>query len=257
MSINYTIPGGSVRTDLLELIENNHTLIAGTTGSGKSVLENSILYNILLSHFPGSVSNGYGCKLILIDPKRVELINFVSVPHCIKYTDTAAGAVEVLKYTRAIIENRIEQMQRERRRTFDGCPIYIFIDEIVDLMTAKESKEITRILTDCISISRAARVFFVICTQAPNRKILKPEIVLNCSCRIALKCISPIESRQIIDSPEAVDLPSHGQGIVIKGIDRYKIRIPLYSDYDIDDIITFWRRQHPILNYCNQKNKIV
>lgn len=255
--MRYEIPGGNVRRDLLELIQNNHCLIAGTTGSGKSVLENSIIYNILLSHFPGSVSGGYGCKLILIDPKRVELINYVSVPHCIKYTDTPGGAVQVLQYVRAIIENRITTMQKQRQRTFDGCPVYIFIDELVDLFLSPYRKQILEILTDCISIGRAARVHFVMCTQAPNRSTIPANVKLCCNCRIALKCNNAIESRQIIDCPDAINLPPHGSGLVVQGIDRYRINIPMYSDYGINDIIYFWRRQHPIINCLQGKQKMI
>ena len=247
MKLRYTIPAGyNYAPYLLDLIEGNHTLIAGTTGAGKSVLENSIINAIMCEKFPGQTDSGNGCKLILIDPKRVELSLYKDLPHTLYYADNIPEIEATFKKIRAIIETRLAKMQKRRERKTSDCPIYVFIDELVDIVESKRSKQILEIFADCISISRAAGVFFVTCTQSPARGMIPAVIKLNCSCRVALKCNDVIESRQIIDSPEAVNLPRHGEGIVKQGLDKYNIDIPLTPDRQLEALAKFWSKQHRI-----------
>lgn len=193
MKKRYTLPSGGAEYApyLLEIIKGNHTLIAGTTGAGKSVLENSIIYAILSDCFPGNTTDGRGARLILIDPKKVELQLYKDLPHTLYYASEINSITDVLYTVRNIIDDRLKRMQRAGVRYSRECPIYVFIDELVDLVTCERSKEIIRLIADSISIARACGVYFVILTQAPNRRILKPEIVLNCNCRVALRCNSP------------------------------------------------------------------
>ena len=87
--MRYTTPKGALYAPyLIEMIEGNHTLIAGTVGAGKSVLENSIIYALLATHFPGTVSNGKGARFVLLDPKKVELDCYKNLPHTWIYADT-------------------------------------------------------------------------------------------------------------------------------------------------------------------------
>jgi S-DNA-T family DNA segregation ATPase FtsK/SpoIIIE len=232
------------------MIEENHTLIAGMTGSGKSVLENDIIYALLCNKFPAGEN---GAKFILIDPKKVELNCYKNLPHTILYADEIDTIVSALNYVRQIIDDRLNTMKRAGERKFKGCPIYVIIDELVDLMTSAKSKEITRLIADSISIARATGVYFLMLTQAPNRKILRAEIVLNASCRCALYCRDPQESRQIIGDSSACDLPPHGLGIVQNGLDRYQIAIPMYKESEINDIIRHWTKQHPIINALQRR----
>lgn len=242
----YTLPTGGAQYApyLLEIIENNHTLIAGTTGAGKSVLENSIIYSIMSARFPGQTADGRGARLILIDPKKVELRLYKDLPHTLFYADNIDSIIDVLFTVRCIIDDRLKRMQRDGRRKSAECPIYVFIDELVDLITSARSKEIIRLISDSISIARACGVYFVILTQAPNRRILKPEIVLNCNCRVALRCNSPIESRQILGDDSAASLPLHGLGIVQKNLERYQVKIPFYTDGEIQRTLDTWTRQN-------------
>lgn len=249
MKLLYTLPGGyNYRPYLIDMIEGNHTLIAGTTGSGKSVLLNCIMRSLLLKKFPGSTDTGDNAQFIFIDPKRVELRQYKNLPHTILYADDIASIETALYNVRLIIDRRLQKMVKAGIRKSQESPIYVLIDEIVDLITSNRSKEIIRSISDSISISRACNVFFIICTQAPNRKVLKPEIVLNCNCRVALRCNSEIESRQIIGDGEAALLPLHGVGIVVKDIERYLIDIPLYPESELQDIISEWTAQHKLYN---------
>jgi len=237
----YEMPAGTFRPHLLDLIRGNHTLIAGATGSGKSVLENEILKAFLLSFFPcGSA----GANLILIDPKKVELREYKDIPHCIRYADNIADIIATLEDVRQLVNDRLEYMQARGLRQFDGIPVYIFVDEVVDLFVSAEAKTIIRLMSDIISISRCCSVYWVLLTQAPNRRILRPEIVLNLSTRVALRCNSAIESRQIIGDTGAEQLPPHGIAIVQKGIERYKIRITMSDEAERREIVEAWTAQN-------------
>ena len=246
MKHRYTLPKGGAQYApyLLDMIQGNHTLIAGTTGAGKSVLENSIIYALLSARYPGQTKSGSGARFILIDPKKVELRMYKSLPHTLFYADNIPDIVDVLYTVRCIIDERLKRMQRRKERQSTECAYYVFIDELVDLVTSDRSKDIIRLISDSISIARAANVYFIILTQAPNRKILKPEIVLNCSCRCALRCNDYEESRQIIGDKSACSLPLHGLGIVQQNLDRYQIKIPFYSDEEIARNVRHWTRQN-------------
>ena len=257
MKLRYTLPGpsfGQYAPYLIDMIEGNHTLIAGTTGAGKSVLENAIIYALLGTHYPGNAKHGKGCRFVFIDPKKVELKIYQNLPHTWLYADNVNDIEQALYNVRLLIDERLKRMQKEGRRKSTECPYYVFIDELVDLVTSSRSKQIISLINDCISISRATNIYFVILTQAPNRKILKPEIVLNCNCRVALRCNYAIESRQIIGDDSAVNLPRYGLGIVQDNTERYQIKIPYYSDEELFDLVRHWTKQHPIYNAL-QRNK--
>ena len=250
MKLKYKLPRGAIYAPyLLETIQNNHTLIAGSTGAGKSVLENSIIYALLCTHFPGIPKNGDGAQFVFIDPKKVELRMYKNLPHTLYYADNMESIEKALIFVRGLIDSRLQRMQKSGERKSRECEIYIFIDELVDIVESQQAKTLIRLLSDCISISRACSIFFVILTQAPNRRILRPEVVLNCNCRIALFCNYAIESRQIVGDNSAIALPEHGLAIVQKNLKRYKIKIPFYQDKEINHIIHFWEKQHRIYNY--------
>lgn len=250
MRLNYTLPNGfKYAPYLLELIEGNHVLIAGTVGAGKSVLENAIINSILCTKYPGQTADGNGAKLVLIDPKRVELRMYKDLPHTLYYADNLPDIERTLSNVRALIEARFIRMQREGIRTSTECPIYIFIDELVDLATNKQhGKEIMRLLADCASISRACRCFFICLTQSPARVIIPAQLKLLFNCRVALRCNNSIESRQIIDDDSATTLPRHGFAVVQNNLDRYKMKVDIIPDSQLTAIVTHWKKQHPIIN---------
>ena len=247
MKLRYHIPAGfTYSPDFLELIEGNHVLIAGTVGAGKSVFENGIINAILCTKDPGQTANGNGARLVLIDPKHCELYMYRDLPHTIGYADNIPDIVSLLYQVRGIVESRLLKMQKERRKTSAECPIYVFIDELVDLVTSPQGKEIKRLLSDIASISRAAGVFFVTLTQSPARAIIPAAFKLLFNCRVALRCNNSIESRQIIDDDSAVKLPRHGLAVVQQNLDRYYLRIPFYDDSQLEALAANWSRQNRI-----------
>ena len=249
MRLTYNLPRGLTYAPyLLDMIEGNHVLIAGTVGAGKSVLENSIIYALLCTRYPGATSDASGAQLVLIDPKKVELKGYKDLPHVLMYADNIPDIEKTLNLVRKMIDRRFETMQRKRQRKSTEPPVYVFIDELVDIVTSKRGKDIVRILADSASVSRAANVFFVCLTQSPSRVIIPAQFKLLFNCRCALRCNNAIESRQIIDTDEATQLPKHGLGIVCQDLEKYKIKVPMYSDFELDQITRFWTRQHPIIN---------
>ena len=124
----WTAPGGTGNGLILNMLRQPHLLIAGATGSGKSVLINSLIYTALLKA-PSQL------ELILIDPKRVELIEYANLPHTISYASEPGPIVNAITGAVDIMECRYNEMQRQRLKMYPGPDIYIVIDEYADLMT--------------------------------------------------------------------------------------------------------------------------
>lgn len=251
MRLTYHLPssGAAYAPYLLDMIDGNHVLIAGTTGAGKSVLENAIIYALLCTCYPGKSTAGTDAQMVLIDPKKVELRCYKCLPHTLLYADNITGIVAALKAVRVMIDKRLVYMQKHGQRKSTEPPVYVFIDELVDLVTSERSKEIIRLISDSASISRATNIYFIALTQSPSRKIIPAQFKLLFNCRVALRCNNSIESRQIIDDDSALDLPLHGFGIVQQNLDRYKIKIPYYSDSQLLATVRHWEKQH---KFCNR-----
>ena len=179
-----------------EILASPHVLIAGMTGSGKSVLVNQ-----LIDHIDGG--------LILIDLKKVELIDHRD--KAIAYADEAKQAVHLLRQTLDGIERRYEKMQAKGIKLWEGSDIWVVIDELADLMVTKR-KEAEPLLTRIGQIGRAAKVHLLMATQQPSAKIIPTSIKLNCE-RVALHCMTAAQSRQIIEMPGAEELPQYGECI--------------------------------------------
>lgn len=233
MKITYTVKPMEYYTFYQKLLEGNHILIGGKTGSGKSVLLNDFLYNILAQ---SPVRNEY----FLIDPKRVELSWYRDLPHCIGYADNTPSAINVLNQAVSIIERRYKEMERKHLRLYDGGTIYIIIDELADLMTISK-KQVMPLLQRIAQIGRASKVFLICATQSPSRITIPAALTLNFTCRIALQCFSAIESKQILGEKGAEDLPRHGFCYVKDNDGLVKATVPLTSDTELNERIEYWK----------------
>ena len=194
--------------EILMLINSgNHCLIGGTTGSGKSVLLNNCLDYLLCTQTPKDYS------LILFDTKVVELQKYRNMVHVDSYLTDIEHINGKMRALITLMNNRYKEMSKHNLVKWDGQKIIVVIDEIADILTAfgAESKKFKQYLTILLAKSRASGINFIVCTQAPNRKILSAEIVLNIPTRCALRCLSSIESRQIINQTGAENLPKYGQ----------------------------------------------
>ena len=224
-------------SDLLDLIlDSPHALIAGTTGSGKSVLMNAILYNFM-------INKGVANRLFLIDPKRVELSIYKNLPHVIEYTSDSKRAVCLLRWACQLMDERYQEMEKQNRRQYDGGHIYIFIDEIADLMLSDERKQIERYLQRLTAVGRASNIHVIIATQLIRADILTTKITGNIPLKIALRCVNSLESRQIVGVKGAENLPHHGQGLLLspKFTQVMRVDIPYVEECNILETVDMWR----------------
>lgn len=212
------------------LLTGAHTLIAGTTGSGKTVVMNNIIYQLIQK--PPTLA-----ELVIIDPKRIGLSRFKGIPHIISYNTEPEQAERALLRAIDTMEARYQKL--EYGRSIDST-IYIIIDELADLMITSK-KNIMPLLQRLLQLGRESKIKLIVATQAPSRKIIPAELTLNIDTRLALRCISPIESRQIIGETGAEHLPQYGRGILrtYKGIERVFIE-PVPPE-KISELVNFWK----------------
>lgn len=197
---------------------STHTLIAGSTGSGKSTLEKMMLYSLTGVDSPGGL-------FALIDTKKVELYPFRLSPFCRFYVDSPGGVLPVLRSVNDIIDNRYRSMRKKGLTYTDSPPLYIFIDEYADLIYSDYRRGIETAFSRILSIGRAAGVRVVLCTQRPTRDILTGMIAANCDTRIGLHTVTAQESRNIIGIKGCEDLPAYGFGFLRSAGKIEKIKI--------------------------------
>lgn len=230
-------PEGDALRLYLDILRQPHTLIAGTTGSGKSVLLNGIIYTALYKAPPQM-------QFILLDPKRVELKIYKDLPHTLRYCTETDEATQVLNTLITEMMSRYDRMSEKNLKQSTETPLYIVIDELNDLVT--EAPPITKQLGRIAKLGRAANIHLIGATQNPNRKTLSADFLGNCPARIALRCDDPIESRQIIKRPDAVNLPAHGYALYkspqIIGAPQL-VRIPYYDDEALAERVRWWTDQ--------------
>lgn len=230
-------PGGTAPGLCINILNQPHVLIAGATGSGKSVLINSIIFTALFKS-PGAV------ELILIDPKRVELIDYKCLPHCIAYGSEPAEITSILRGTVDLLERRYKLMLRRRIKLYDGPDVYVIIDEYADLITTQK-RDVFPSIARIAQLGRAARIHLIIATQRPTRDIIDGQIKVNIDTRIALRCPTRQDSRNIINVPGAERLPRFGSGYYLtpETITPAPVRIPFTDPAEINRIIKHWTAQ--------------
>lgn len=235
MKKTWTTPGGNVSGLCSDILEQPHLLVAGATGSGKSVLINSIIYTALYKD-PGSI------QLVLIDPKRTELIDYKKLPHTIRYASEPREMVMALQICIDEMERRYKKMQRAHQKKYNGSHIYIFIDEFADLMTTQK-KETLPILQRIAQLGRAANIHLIAATQRPTKDIVNGQIKVNMDSRIALRCPTAQDSRNIINVNGAEQLPRHGFGYYLTPERFEKVPIPYITDEQLKDRVRWWTNQ--------------
>lgn len=230
----WNIPGGTYSRLYDELLSKPHVLVAGATGSGKSIVVNGLIYTALY-RTPGKA------RFILIDPKRVELKDYAALPHTITHAagHNPAAWEKALKTACDIMDSRYNSM---RGKQYDGSDIYVIIDEFADIKKSG-GRNCYNMVLRLLSEGRAAKVHCIIATQVPNAQILPTECRGNISYRIALRTQNKTESRIIMDCAGCEDLPDFGYGYYVKpgrnGLQLYKI--PYTDQKEIERLIDFWQ----------------
>lgn len=233
-SKTYTRPGGPVPALFHDMTQQKHLLIAGATGSGKSVVVQGIMHT-LLHLSPGEAG------FMLIDPKKVELIHYRDAPHTLGYADTVTGSVELLTRALSIIDRRYSEMQKARVRLYTGGHIYIVIDELADLLTVNK-RSVLPLLQRIGQIGRAAKVHMIACTQCPTSKIIDTPLRCNFDSFVGLRTRSAQDSRNILGCTGCETLPQYGECIYMTPSRFGRYVVPLTDDQQIHDIINYWTR---------------
>lgn len=231
----YTLPEHETIISYADLLSAPHTLVAGATGCGKSVLLHSVMYELMGTKTPKDAG------LVLIDPKRVELVDYKNTPFCLCYTDDNEKAVDVLEDVCTLIEDRYTSMQQQGIKNWNGGKVFVVIDELADLLTDfKVGNKVKRLLQKILQIGRAAGISIIAATQAPSRKVLPAELTLNFTNKIALRCDTAIESRQVVGVKGAELLPKHGKGLYRSADGLKEIDVPFLSADILQERIDYW-----------------
>lgn len=230
-------PQGPASSLVLDFINQNHLLIAGTTGSGKSVIINNIIYTLLYKS-PKEV------KLILIDPKKVELVQYKELPHTLAYASEQADIIQTIKNTVALMEYRYTTMQKQGIKKSREANIYIIIDEYADLITTSK-KAVECLICRLAQLGRAARVHLIIATQRPTRDIITGQVKVNIDSRLALRVPTAQDSRNIINIKGAENLAKYGQGYYLTPdtLTPQLVDISYIPETELADRVKWWTSQ--------------
>ena len=231
-----TTPGGKYPRVYLDMAKQVHLLIAGQTGSGKSVVINGIIYSLLVNYFPEE------CQFVFMDPKRVELIDYKRLPHCLYYASEPGQPVQALSLALDITETRYKAMQAQGLKKYPGGHVYIIIDELADLMTT-DKKNIVPLLQRLAQIGRAANIHIIAATQCPLAEIIPTKIKVNFDSIVGLKTATKQHSRNIISIPGLESLPRYGYGYYKTPVGGQLYKLPMISEENIKRVVKHWTRQ--------------
>ncbi|HEV1998446.1 MAG TPA: DNA translocase FtsK, partial [Candidatus Dormibacteraeota bacterium] len=249
LPIGTDVSGQAIAGDLTRM---PHLLIAGATGSGKSVCVNALLAGFLLKHTPDQL------RLVLIDPKRVEMSMYKELPHLLVPVVTESDhAVAALRWAVTEMENRYKLFASHAVRNIAGfnakAPevglepvpyIVVIIDELADLMMVS-GNEVEELICRIAQLARAVGIHLVVATQRPSADIITGLIKANIPSRIAFAVSSGIDSRVVLDEMGAEKLLGRGDMLYLP-VDAGKptrIQGVMVSDSELEGVVEFWKAQ--------------
>jgi DNA segregation ATPase FtsK/SpoIIIE, S-DNA-T family len=233
----------SGRAVFFDLAEMPHLLVAGTTGAGKSVMLNGLLTSLLLTTDPRQV------KMVLVDPKRVELSQFGRIPHLITPVVTdVKKAANALTWAVAEMERRYEVLERHGVRSLDGYNyraekqmpyIVVVIDELADLMMTSAAKVEDAVIR-LAQKARAVGIHLVVATQRPSVDVITGMIKANVPSRIAFAVSSQVDSRVILDTVGAEALLGRGDMLFkpVTALRPSRVQGAYISESEVDLIVS-------------------
>ena len=244
IAIGKSISGMPIIGDLTSM---PHLLIAGTTGSGKSVCINTIIVSLLYRLSPDL------CKFILIDPKMLELSAYEGIPHLLSPVITdSKKAASALGWTVREMNNRYKLMSKDGVRNIDGYNakhklkmpyIVVVVDEMSDLMLVA-GKEIENYIQKLSQMARAAGIHIIMATQRPSVDVITGTIKANFPTRISFRVSSKIDSRTILGEQGAEQLLGNGDMLFMSSANRIvRIHGPYVSEKEIEKITNVLRAQ--------------
>lgn len=255
VALGLDVSGSPLAADIAKM---PHVLVAGTTGSGKSVLINSFICSLLFRASPSEV------KLILIDPKRVELTGYNGIPHLLTPVIVEVEKIlSSLKWAMNEMDRRYKLFAEKGVRNvdsynelagFQALPyIVILIDELADLM-AFAPVEVEDAIARLAQMARATGIHLIVSTQRPSVDVITGLIKANVPCRIAFNVSSMIDSRVIIDMPGAEKLLGRGDMLYIPPDQAKPTRIQgtYVSDKEVKKLVDYLRAKVPVVEYTEE-----
>jgi len=255
VALGLDVSGNPITTNIAKM---PHVLIAGTTGSGKSVLINSWISSILFRTTPSEV------RIILVDPKRVELIGYNGIPHLLTPVIVEPDKIlSALKWALSEMDRRYKLFAEVGVRNIDGYNelsgfqaipyIVIFVDELADLM-AYAPVEVEDSICRLAQMARATGIHLVVSTQRPSVDVITGLIKANIPSRIAFNVSSMIDSRVIIDMPGAEKLLGRGDMLYIPPDQAKPTRIQgtYVSDAEVQKLVEFLKSKNIPVHYTQE-----
>lgn len=258
VALGLDVSGSPVIADIGKM---PHVLVAGTTGSGKSVLINSWICSFLFRTSPQEV------RLIMVDPKRVELIGYNGIPHLLTPVIVEPDKIlSALRWAMTEMENRYKQFAEVGVRNIDGFNelsgfqampyIIILIDELADLM-AYAPVEVEDAICRIAQMARATGIHLVLATQRPSVDVITGLIKANVPSRIAFNVSSMIDSRVIIDMPGAEKLLGRGDMLYVPPDQSKPSRIQgtYVSEHEVNKVVDFLKSKNVPVEYTEEVTK--
>ncbi len=258
VALGLDVSGNPIITDIGKM---PHVLVAGTTGSGKSVLINSWICSLLFRTTPAEV------RVIMVDPKRVELTGYNGIPHLLTPVIVEPDKIlSALRWATNEMETRYKQFAEVGVRNIDGFNelsgfqampyIVIFIDELADLM-AYAPVEVEDAIVRLAQMARATGMHLVVSTQRPSVDVITGLLKANIPCRIAFNVSSMVDSRVIIDMPGAEKLLGRGDMLFVPPDQSKPSRIQgtFVSDAEVGRVVDFLKSKHAAVEYTEEITK--
>jgi len=252
-SLGRDVAGEPVVADLAKM---PHLLIAGTTGSGKSVCIKSIITCFVYNNTPEDL------RMVLIDPKMVELVRFNGLPHLYGRVEVdLERVVKVLRWVALEMDKRYRLFADATARNLDdynrmmkkeGRPkiprIAVLVDELADLMMLAPD-EVERTICRIAQMARATGIHLVLATQRPSVDVVTGLIKANFPARISFATVSQTDSRVILDRPGAETLLGNGDMLYLAADAGYPVRVQgcLVSEEEVEQVVSFWHDQVGVL----------
>ena len=249
--MTYQTPAGTRHDIYRDMIQQEHLLIAGCKGSGKSTVMNALIY---AATFQPPTEDGDGAQFILIDPKGIDFLIYADLPHTLVYACEEEEIVAALEQAVNIMERRYKDVaarsRTEHRRytQYWGGHIYVIIDEYADLITTNK-KETQPLIQRLAQKGRAANIHVILATQCPKADVIDTKIKCNFDSRVGLRTGSRQDSRNILDRTNddggdaCASLPKYGYGIYSTADGVKKVALPMYADSVLEERVAWWINQ--------------
>lgn len=235
-----------------DLTKMPHLLVAGATGSGKSMFLNAVVMSLLMTNTPETL------RLVMIDPKRLDLSEFKGIPHrCFEdvVITELADAQAVLRGAVALMEDRYRVLARAGARnieSYNQTPgaetlpyVVIVVDEFNDLMTRDRARKVEECLVRLAQMARAVGIHLVVATQRPSVDVITGVIKANFPSRVAFNVSSQVDSRTILDRPGAEHLLPEGDMLFFPAgaAEPERVQGVFVGDDEIKRVVSFWAEQ--------------